>query len=130
MNRGIKTLNHFNPGQKGTKRLMKQYGDKLLCVRYRYDEERGMKLRTVEIIIEEKPWQPAFRFRDGDMVPIPLAFEEKTIRKQFKEAGGRWDPLTRVWMIPYRIVRGTALEERISENFIKSKKTENKKLPK
>lgn len=126
----LRTLNHFNPGQKGTKRLLEEYGDKLLCVRYRYDETRGMKLKTVELVIEEKPWQPPFRFRDSDIVPIHLAFEEHELRKQFKEAGGRWDPQTKVWMVPYKLVRGTVLETRISQNFINSKKRETIKLPK
>ena len=28
------------PGQNGTKRLLKEYGDQLVCVRYRYDKAR------------------------------------------------------------------------------------------
>jgi hypothetical protein len=27
---------HLKPGQKGTKQLLAQYGDRLICVRYRY----------------------------------------------------------------------------------------------
>lgn len=27
------------PGQKGTKKLHEQFGDHLLCVRYRYDDQ-------------------------------------------------------------------------------------------
>lgn len=32
------------PGQKGTVRLHKEYGDQLICVRYRYDKLRGRRL--------------------------------------------------------------------------------------
>ena len=32
---------HLKPGQKGTKQLLAQYGDRLICVRYRYDARRG-----------------------------------------------------------------------------------------
>ena len=53
----MKAYAHLKPGQDGTKRLVDQYGDKLLCVRYRYDEIRGVKLKTVEIIVDEKPLQ-------------------------------------------------------------------------
>ncbi|MGH7551901.1 MAG: hypothetical protein ACREMQ_02610 [Longimicrobiales bacterium] len=28
---------HLKPGEKGTKQLLAQYGDRLICVRYRYD---------------------------------------------------------------------------------------------
>ena len=31
---------HLKPGQKGTRQLLVQYGDRLICVRYRYDAQR------------------------------------------------------------------------------------------
>jgi hypothetical protein len=45
------------PGQPGTKKLVERYGDNLICVRYRYDEDKMMMYKTIEIIIDEKPWQ-------------------------------------------------------------------------
>lgn len=36
-------------GQKGTARPYEKYGDKLVCVRYRYDKN-GFRIKTVEII--------------------------------------------------------------------------------
>jgi hypothetical protein len=38
----MKSHCHLKPGQKGTKRLVEQYGESLLRVRYRYDETRGV----------------------------------------------------------------------------------------
>ncbi|MFC1853877.1 hypothetical protein ACFL27_27145 [candidate division CSSED10-310 bacterium] len=35
----MKTKCCLKPGQKGTKNLLSQYGDRLLCVRYRYDKK-------------------------------------------------------------------------------------------
>jgi hypothetical protein len=46
MFREMKTYAHLKPGQDGTKRLVEQYGDALLCVRYRFDETRGVKVKT------------------------------------------------------------------------------------
>jgi hypothetical protein len=40
------------------RKVGKQYGDSLVCVRYRYDEQRQRRYSTVELIIEESPWQP------------------------------------------------------------------------
>jgi hypothetical protein len=37
--------------QKGTKDLVKRYGDALLCVRYRYDEATNIRVKTVEPIV-------------------------------------------------------------------------------
>jgi hypothetical protein len=40
------------PGQNGTKKLLARYGDRLVCVRYRYDSERAVRHKTVELIVE------------------------------------------------------------------------------
>jgi hypothetical protein len=101
---------------------VEKYGDSLLCVRYRYDESRGVRLKTVEIVVDEKSWQPPFQFRDSDIVPVLVAYREKELREKLRSAGGRWDPLTKLWRIQYGSVRGTEMEERIPEDFIKGKK--------
>jgi hypothetical protein len=43
----------LKPGQKGTKKLLRRYGDKLVCVRYRYDPQNKKRYKTVELIEEE-----------------------------------------------------------------------------
>lgn len=43
---------NLKPGDKGTRRLVAEYGERLLRVRYRYDEERGKRLKTVELIVK------------------------------------------------------------------------------
>ncbi len=47
----------LKPGQKGTKKLAAEYGDSLVCVRYRYDEKSGTRFKTVELIVESKPYR-------------------------------------------------------------------------
>ncbi|KAF0215838.1 MAG: hypothetical protein FD174_3979 [Geobacteraceae bacterium] len=83
----MKAYSHLKPGQNGTKRLLEQYGDKLLCVRYRYDETRGVKLKTVEIIVEERPLHHP-RFKDDDMVPVSVAFDEMELRELLSKKCG------------------------------------------
>jgi len=41
----------------GTKRLVARYGERLVRVRYLYDEARNRRLKTVELVIEETPWR-------------------------------------------------------------------------
>jgi hypothetical protein len=113
MLKDMKTRKHLKPGQMGTKRLVEQFGDALLCVRYRYDEQRGVQLKTVEIVVEEKVVGSAVRYRDDDMVKLIVAFTEKGLRDRLKAAGGRWDPQEKLWLVRYGAVRGTDLEERI-----------------
>jgi hypothetical protein len=47
----MRTLKTLKPGQKGTKELLTRYGTSLLCVRYRYDETTGERVKTVELIV-------------------------------------------------------------------------------
>ena len=47
------------------------------------------------------------------LVPIPVAYEKKALREKLRKTGGRWDPLTKVWLVQYCFVRGTMLEDRI-----------------
>ena len=118
MLKDMKTHCHLKPGQKGTKRLVEKFGQSLLCVRYRYDEKRGIRVKTVEIVVEEQPWQPPFRFRDEDLVPITVGYGETELREILRKARAKWDPQAKVWTAQYRLIRGTVLESRIPEEIL------------
>jgi hypothetical protein len=118
----MKSYCHLKPGQNGTKRLLEQYGERLLCVRYRYDETRKARFKTVELIVEERPWEPPFRFRDGDLAPVAVKFDETDLRERLRKARAKWDPEAKVWMVPYGKIRGTVLETRIPEEFLNGRK--------
>jgi hypothetical protein len=102
------------PSQPGAKHLHAQYGDRLVCVRYRYDEHRKKRLKTVELIVEEIEWkagrspQPA-----TSLVDIRVARSEVEVRRQVKEVGGRWRPQRAVWELRYDHVVALGLEDRI-----------------
>jgi hypothetical protein len=59
-----------------------------------------------------------FLHKDGDMAPIEVRYEETELRERLRGMRARWDPEQRLWMAPYRLVRGTELEARIPEGFI------------
>jgi len=50
-----KVTKSLRPGQRGTKKLMERYGDALCRVRFRVDEEAGIRYKTVELI--EESWE-------------------------------------------------------------------------
>jgi hypothetical protein len=52
----LRTRLTLQPGRPGTKRLVDEYGERLVCVRYRYDDARHRRLKTVELIVEDVPW--------------------------------------------------------------------------
>ena len=63
-----------HPGQRGAKKLLAQYGEQLVCVRYRYDDQRQKRLKTVELIVEEEEWsapQSPPRMRTWSLLPSP-----------------------------------------------------------
>jgi hypothetical protein len=47
----------LKPGHRGSKKLLAEYGERLLCVRYRYDDEKRKRYKTVELIVAESDWQ-------------------------------------------------------------------------
>lgn len=112
MLKDMKAYAHLKPGQKGTVRLQEKYGDALLCVRYRFDENRQVKVKTVELIVDEKPLVKP-RFRDEEMVPVSVAFDEVELRQQLRRMRGRWGGEMKMWYVRYGLIRGTELESRI-----------------
>ena len=102
------------PGERGAKQLHEQYGEQLVCVRYRYDEQRQKRFKTVELIVGETDWIPPASRRPGDrVVGLRVAVSEREVREQVKRAGGVWKPERRVWELRYDQVIMLRLEERI-----------------
>ena len=114
--RTMRTRLHLKPGQKGTKQLLAQYGDRLVCVRYRYDAQRNKRFKTVELIVAERDWDPpAPRLADDTRVAVRVDFAEVELRQRMKQAGGTWNPDRRVWELRYADVVALKLEARIAE---------------
>jgi hypothetical protein len=106
---------HLKPGQKGTKQLLAQYGDRLICVRDRYDAQRKKRLKTVELLVAERDWAPPRpRFAHDQIVGLRIhPFAEVPVRGRVKEAGGTWNPQRRVWELRYDRATALGLEGRI-----------------
>lgn len=85
-------------------------------MRYRFDVTRGVKLKTVEIIVDERPLN-APRFKDDDPVPVRVAYGETELRQQLRAMGARWDGERKLWYVRYGLIRGTPLVERLAELY-------------
>ncbi len=104
------------PGQNGTKKLLARYGERLVCVRYRYDAERKLRHKTVELIVETTPWNPkrrAARRELHDMVAVRIGFSETALRERIKAAGAMWRPRQRLWEVDWKTVRDLGLQARV-----------------
>ncbi len=58
MRRKLELLCELKPGEPGTEELVGRYGDALVCVRLWYDPERDVELKTAEVVMLRRPWQP------------------------------------------------------------------------
>ncbi len=110
----MRTRLTLRPGQRGTKKLLAQYGDRLVCVRYRYDGTKKKRFKTVELIVEEIDWEPgADSVPDDTTVAIRIGWHEKELQGKVKRAGGKWNPRRRVWEIRYDRMVELGLEGRL-----------------
>ena len=77
----------LKPGQRGTKKLMEEYGTRFGCVRYRHNSTRKRRLKTIELIVEKKYWN--HESYEG-VVPdiqagIRIDIQETELRQNVKE---------------------------------------------
>ena len=58
----------MRPDERDTKKRLAEYGDLLVCVRYRYDGWTARRFKTVELVVEEAPWWPEVRGPAGEEI--------------------------------------------------------------
>jgi hypothetical protein len=110
----------LRPGQKGTKRLLEKYGDRLVCVRYRYDSVNGKRYTTVELLEAESKWTTKnasskgnIRNNDTRKLGVRIDYWETELREKAKEAGAIWRPSHKLWEMAYEDVMELGLENRV-----------------
>ena len=110
----LRTRLTLRPGQPGTRKLVEEYGARVVCIRYRYDAATKKRYKTVELIVEEVEWVPhARRPQVTDIVHIRIQYDEQALRRSIKLMGGRWHPETKTWRIAYGAVVALRLTDRI-----------------
>ena len=112
----MKTRAVRRPGDRGTKKLVAQYGDRLVCVRYRYDEARKKSVKTVEVIVEETEWVPPSEPSPDLLVKVRIHWHEEELRERVKRERGRWDPDSKLWEVRH----GTAAALGIANRIVKT----------
>lgn len=83
-------------------------------MRYRYDEESRRRCKTVELIVDEVDWVPKQRQASGTRRGgLRVGWEELEVRQAVKRAGGRWNPVQRVWELRHDLALQLGLQDRI-----------------
>ncbi len=102
------------PGQPGTKKWIKEYGDALVCVRYKYDPAQQRKIKNVELLVEEQPWNKDInRIPANKTVRLRIDYGEIEKGRLVRAAGGKWKRDSKRWELLYREAVALGLEERI-----------------
>jgi hypothetical protein len=105
----LRTRLTLAPGANGTKKLVERYGKRLVCVRYRYDAERRVRLKTVELIEEESSWTPS-----SAIYLVKIGYGEAELREEVKRAGASWDRQRKLWIMGAEAVRRLGLQSRVA----------------
>lgn len=104
----------LRPGNKGTRALLRKYGKRLISVRYRYDRDKGMCYKTVELVEECWAWDPTLNYHPDRQVALRIHFSEETLRQAIKARGGKWDQKNKLWWLDWHSVVELSLESRLA----------------
>lgn len=104
----------LRPGQRGTKKLVAEYGSRLIAVRYRADRVRGRRVKTVELSIGEWEARPRKRLPNPEeLLLVRVAYSETALRQRIRMAGGKWNTAKRGWELRRGLVEQLGLESRV-----------------
>jgi len=84
-------------------------------VRYRYDEARRLRLKTVELVEEQLPWIPPVPpdRSPAERVLVRINYDETDLRLAAKSAGARWNQERKLWELRLDTVYALGLDQRI-----------------
>ena len=92
-------------------KLARNYGDTLVCVRYRVDAEGLHRYTTVALVVDRVPIVK----RVERIVGVRVLYEETTLQSAARAGGVTWDKTAKLWRMPYRVALGPGLRDRIVE---------------
>jgi hypothetical protein len=109
----------LRPGEAGTRKLVRKYGDDLVCVRYRHDDTAGVRLTTVEIVVERAKLRRPRALPPSALVYAMVEPWETPLHEKLKKSGARWDPALRLWRMRYDAALALGLRRRILKSLPK-----------
>ena len=113
----METRATLRPGQKGTRKLIERFGDRLVCVRYLYDAGACRRYKTIELIVSSAQWRPRQRNprrRDDEIVAVRIAYHETDLCERAKRLGALWHPAQKLWEITWRDAKRLEITDRIA----------------
>lgn len=99
------------PDQDGAKKLTRQYGGALVCVRYRQDPQQGLRYTTVELVVEQAQL-PQRRAR-ATTAYVHISHLDSRLKQRAQTEGARWDASRQAWRMSLQTARilGISLDQ-------------------
>jgi hypothetical protein len=118
----MEVIRTIKPGMPGSRRFQKHWGENLIAVRYRRDANK--LYTTIEIVVDEREQarhpislNSVHTFKRRQLVAIPIAFEEGTLRAAAKRNHAMWSVSRKVWVMPYSTAVALGLQNRVIEGL-------------
>jgi hypothetical protein len=100
----------MRPGDRGTAKLVRDWGDRPVAVRYRYSNSPPTRFTTVELVVASAPWTP----KASRSVLVEVRSWEGDLREKLRAAGGRFVLKAMRWRIRYDKAIALGLKDRVS----------------
>jgi hypothetical protein len=110
-----RVVKRMAPTQPGAIKLAEQYGDRLVCVRYRHDPAGRYRYTTVELVVAHGPVRPR-QIRGApkiQIVALRLLHAEDDLRTLVLAHGAVCDRRTGLWYLPRTTARALGLLRRV-----------------
>jgi len=106
------------PTQPGAIKLAEQYGERLVCVRYRHDPTGRHRYTTVELVVARSLVKPRSerqqqRPKKLQVVALRLGGTENELRKVVLAHGGVWNSKARIWYLDRSTAQALGLLNRV-----------------
>lgn len=118
----MQVIRTIQPGQPGSRRFQKHWGDSLVAVRYRRNNRK--LITTIEIIVDERvqseppiSLNAVHAHQRRKMVAVRIAYEESSLRNAAKANRARWSVEQKVWVMPYSTAVALGLQSRVVEGL-------------
>ncbi len=109
--RHSRIVKKLQPGQPGTMRLTRQYGEALVCVRYRQDATGSIRCTTIEVVVDVAPVHK--RYDEDEIIGVRIGIGQIDQRRRAQARGARWDAEARLWRMTRKLAKRLNLTRHI-----------------
>jgi hypothetical protein len=113
--RPTRVVKRIDPTQPGALKLARQFGERLVCVRYRHDLAHTYRYTTVELIVDEGLLQarPAGKRPTIQLVAVRIPLTERELCQIVRAHGAVWDSKAKLWYLHRTTATALGLQGRI-----------------